>query len=245
MDRALVWFSCGAASALAARLAVHKYGERAEVLYCDTLAFEHPDNRRFLLDVERWIQRPIKILKSTEYEDIYDVFTRTRYLVGNKGARCTTEMKKVVRHNYERPNDIHVFGFTSDEAQRAADFKERNFDMTCDFILHAHNITKADCFRILQEASIELPYMYKLGYRNNNCIGCVKGGMGYWNKIRVDFPHYFEKMARLERELKRTILKDRRGGKTKRMYLDELEPGRGNYALEGDIECGVTCQKAK
>lgn len=30
--------------------------------------------------------------------------------------------------------------------------------------------------------------MYDLGYANNNCIGCVKGGIGYWNKIRIDFP---------------------------------------------------------
>ena len=32
-----------------------------------------------------------------------------------------------------------------------------------------------------------------MGYNNNNCIGCIKGGMGYWNKIRVDFPEVFEK----------------------------------------------------
>ena len=30
--------------------------------------------------------------------------------------------------------------------------------------------------------------MYDLGYPNNNCIGCIKGGMGYWNRIRKDFP---------------------------------------------------------
>ncbi len=37
--------------------------------------------------------------------------------------------------------------------------------------------------------------MYDLGYPNNNCIGCVKGGMGYWNKIRKDFPEVFQKRA--------------------------------------------------
>ena len=36
------------------------------------------------------------------------------------------------------------------------------------------------------------PLMYDLGYPNNNCIGCVKGGMGYWNHIRKDFPEVFE-----------------------------------------------------
>lgn len=34
MGRYLAWFSCGAASAVAAKRAVEKYGERCEVLYC-------------------------------------------------------------------------------------------------------------------------------------------------------------------------------------------------------------------
>lgn len=72
MSRVLAWFSCGSASACAAKLAVEKYGDRCEVLYCDTLAYEHPDNLRFLTDVERWVGKPVKILKSAEYSDIYD-----------------------------------------------------------------------------------------------------------------------------------------------------------------------------
>lgn len=96
MNRVLAWFSCGSASAYAAKLAAEKYGELCEVCYCDTLAHEHPDNRRFLADVERWIGKPIKILKSAEYTDIYDVFERTRWLIGNKGAtRVVTKMNRM------------------------------------------------------------------------------------------------------------------------------------------------------
>lgn len=54
-DRVLSWFSCGDASAVAAKLAVEKYGDRCEVLYCDTFAFEHPDNRRFFNDTQQWL----------------------------------------------------------------------------------------------------------------------------------------------------------------------------------------------
>ena len=50
--------------------------------------------------------------------------------------------------------------------------------------------------------------MYKLGYNNNNCIGCVKGGIGYWNKIRVDFPAEFDRMAELERKIGHAVLKE-------------------------------------
>lgn len=239
--RILAWFSCGAASAVAAKIAVAKYGNNCEVCYCDTLKWEHPDNARFMADVERWIGKRITVLRSEKYADIYDVFRKTGWLVGEKGARCTTELKKIPRKDYQRADDLHVFGFTADEAQRIADFRNDNFELALEFPLQHFRVTKADCYRYLAQAGIELPTMYKLGYKNNNCRGCVKGGMGYWNKIRVDFPDVFERMAKLEREMGVTILKDRRGGKTIRLYLDELEPGRGRYEREKEIECGVSC----
>lgn len=66
-QRIVVWFSCGAASAMAAKLAVEKYGERCIVVYCDTSKSEHPDNLRFLADVERWIGKPVLRIRSEKY----------------------------------------------------------------------------------------------------------------------------------------------------------------------------------
>ncbi len=241
----VVWFSCGAASAVAAKLAVEKYGPRCVIAYCDTLAFEHPDNRRFLSDISGWLGTPITILHSTEYADIMDVFKRTRWLVGNKGARCTTEMKKNVRKEFQEPDDVQIFGFTVEEETRIARFKAENFEVTAEFILRDAGVTKAECYTRLREAGIELPMMYRMGYRNNNCIGCVKGGIGYWNKIRRDFPADFARMAAVERDIGATILKDRRGGQTKRIYLDELDPTLGRYMSEPDIECGVICESSQ
>ncbi len=242
LPRVVVWFSCGAASAVAGKLAIEKYGkERVTVAYCDTLRYEHPDNRRFLDDVSRWYDLPIQLLKSSEYTDIMDVFRRTRWLVGNKGARCTTELKKNVRKEFQLPDDIQVFGFTSDEKARVERFKTENFEVIGDFLLLDQGVSKRECYRRIREAGIAMPEMYKLGYKNNNCIGCVKGGMGYWNKIRRDFPEDFERMAKLEREIGATILKDRSWGVTSRVYLDELDPSAGRYNEEPDIECGVVC----
>ena len=72
-SRVLAWFSCGDASAVAAKLAVEKYGDRCEVLYCDTFAYEHPDNRRFFDDVQRWIGREIKVLRSEKKLEYYAI----------------------------------------------------------------------------------------------------------------------------------------------------------------------------
>jgi 3'-phosphoadenosine 5'-phosphosulfate sulfotransferase (PAPS reductase)/FAD synthetase len=230
--RILAWFSCGDASAVAAKLAVEKHGDRCEVLYCDTFAYEHPDNMRFFADVERWLGRPIKVLRSLRYADIYDVFRKTKFLRGPNGARCTTELKKNVRKEYQRVDDIHVFGFTADEQHRVTRFKKENPELYAEFPLIEHGITKTECHARIRAAGIELPAMYKLGYHNNNCIGCVKGKKGYWNKIRRDFPDAFDRMAALERELNFALCG---------VFLDSLPSDAGRYKDEPNIECGVLC----
>jgi hypothetical protein len=230
--RTLVWFSCGVTSACVAKLVSKSY-LNVEVLYCDTLAYEHPDNKRFMHDVSEWIGQEIKIIRSEKYTDIYDVFNKTGWLVGNGMAKCTQELKIKVREQYMKPEDIHIFGFTVEEAKRIERFKQNNPDLYCIFPLQYLNMNKQDCFNMLIKAGIEIPMMYKLGYKNNNCIGCVKGGKGYWNKIRVDFPDSFERMAKQERKMGVKIFKD--------VYLDELPKDAGRYKSEYEIECGIGC----
>lgn len=239
--RVLSWFSCGSASALAAKFTIDKYRNHAQVLYCDTLKYEHPDNRRFLKDVQTWIRSPIKILKSDKYSDIYDVFDKTGWLVGPGGARCTTELKKKVRQKYERPGDIHVFGFTVEEIHRKERFLKENPELIAEFPLIDRNVTKKMVHQHIADARIRQPAMYRLGYQNNNCIGCVKGQAGYWNNIRQDFPKVFEKMAKQERKMDVAINKKYVDGKRIRVFLDEMPEDMGRGIKEPDIECGVLC----
>jgi len=246
MSRVLCWFSCGAASAVAAKMAVEQYGDLCEIVYCDTLKFEHSDNLRFLNDVERWLGKPVKLLRSEKYSDIYDVFDKTGWLVGPGGARCTTELKKLVRRKYQRDDDIHVFGFTVEETKRTTQLIMGEPDLHCDFILHRNGVSKLDTLHRLADAGIALPAMYRLGYKNNNCIGCVKGQAGYWNKIRVDFPDAFYRMALQERKMNVAINKSYAGdGLRKRVFLDELAPDAGRMDIEPDIECNVLCSVAE
>jgi 3'-phosphoadenosine 5'-phosphosulfate sulfotransferase (PAPS reductase)/FAD synthetase len=199
--RVVAWFSCGASSAVAAKLAIEHYGRDAvEVAYCDTSASEHPDNARFLSDVERWLGKSIAKLHSPFYRNIYDVFRGVQYLRGQHGAPCTTHMKKNVRKAFQRDSDIHVFGYTVDEIGRRDIFVEANPTLVCAWPLIHHGYTRERCLNALKSAGVEIPAMYRMGYRNNNCIGCVKVGSGYWNKIRVDFPETFKQMSAMERE---------------------------------------------
>jgi hypothetical protein len=230
--RVLVWFSCGAASACAAKLAREQY-PNAEVLYCDTLKYEHPDNQRFIADCERWLNVEVKLLRSTKYEDIFDVFDKTGWLVGRQVARCTIELKRAVREAYQQVGDVHVLGLSHDEPRRIAQFERDNPEIYLWWVLDEAGMTKQDCLDMLNRSGVELPAMYRLGYRNNNCIGCVKGGKGYWNKVRRDFPVTFERMARQERKMNARIFPD--------VWLDELAPNSGRYESELVIQCGVTC----
>lgn len=242
--RLLCWFSCGAASAANAYLALQDLRDRftIKVVHCDTLAPEHPDNARFKAQVECWLGTRIVTLRSSDYSMPAEVFRKRKFIFKpNEGAPCSTELKKLPRLAYQRPDDTHAFGFTAEEGDRILDFRLHNPDLSLVWPLAFHGYGKQDCFRLLQRAGIDLPALYKLGYQNNNCIGCVKGGMGYWNKIRIDFPEKFAEMAALERELGFAMLTDRRGGKRVPLFLDQLEPGTGRYDSEPPISCGPAC----
>lgn len=237
-ERVVVWFSCGAASAVAAKLARELCYPSPFVVYCDTMKAENADNARFMADVSRWINCPITIIKSDKYDSVDDVFERERYMSGVAGARCTVEMKKVPRMKFQRADDIHIFGYTLDEGKRIKQFERNNPELTLKWILRDNFIRKEDCYRILEQAGIELPEMYRLGFEHNNCWGCVKAtSPGYWNKTRIHNPEVFARRADQSREIGARLVKL----KGVRIFLDELPANVGMDEPDGDIECGPYC----
>lgn len=235
--RVISWFSCGAASAVATVLAAVKYPQ-LEAVYCRVME-EHEDNLRFLDEFVRVTGIPVKTIVNEQHQgSIYSVFEKRGYIKNQHGAPCTMILKKDMRKAYQRPGDIQIFGYTVEEQDRADRFIDANNDVNEDFILISEKITKHDCYRHLRHLGIKLPVMYQLGYSNNNCVGCVKGGMGYWNKIRKDFPDRFDRMARLERTIGHAVNKDEKGP----VYLDELAPTRGRFKQDMPADCGFTCE---
>lgn len=245
MPRIVCRFSCGAASAVATKLILGKYDREDVVITYSDPGSEHEDNKRFLADCQRWFNHPIETLRSSEYKDTWDVFEKERFLVGHQGAKCTGVLKRAPTYEFQQPGDILVFGYTFEEKARAASFRSQNFEQPLLTPLIDAKLTKLDCMAMVLRAGIDLPVMYLLGYNNNNCIGCVKGGMGYWNKIRVDFPEVFERMAALQRELGpgSYFWRERKTGV--RISLDDLHPDRGNHKTEPNIECSLMCHTAE
>jgi hypothetical protein len=232
--RVLAWFSHGACSAVATKLALEKYGPDIEIVSIDP-GRESDDNPRFRAACEEWFDHEIKVIRSEKYVDHIDVAKRTGYINGPAGARCTAELKKAVRHAYERPDDLHVWGYASDKRDfdRATNFALNNPVTDSWFPLIERNLYKRHCLAMVERTGITLPEMYRKGYVNNNCIGCWKGGKGYWNKIREDFPEVFAEAAAVEREKNHSAING--------TFLDELEPGTGRYKPE-EIACDLNCQ---
>ena len=245
--RTVAWFSCGAASAVVAKLLADEAQAGAlpgplEVVYIQPgrrgeTGGEHPDNARFRRDVEAWIGRPIRVLCNDAYEDHFDAALTRGYIKGPRGALCTRELKREVRMGFERPDDVQAFGYTLDEADRADRFRLNNPAVTLRTPLIESRLDKADCLGLLFREGIEVPVMYRQGYDHNNCVGCFKGGMGYWNRVRRDYPEAFETASAVERAVGHSILKDEDGP----VWLDELDPERGRMEDEPPISCGLTC----
>ena len=210
-QRYISWFSCGAASATATKLAISEFGKDAVRIVRQDTGSEHPDNERFMAECQDWFGKEIEVHRSDKYVDIWDVFYRTRYLSGTKGAPCTAELKRKVAEGiieYGKGQQVEILGYTAEEQGRVEKFIAENTERKLYPILVERGLTKDDCLGFVDRAGIELPAMYKLGYPNNNCIGCVKAANGgYWRKIKQDFPDVFWRMAGLERGLDAAINK--------------------------------------
>lgn len=228
-------FSAGVSSAVATKLIIDEIDE----IHYIHIEDQHPDSMRFVVDCEKWFGKKVEILQSEKYDSVEDCCLKTGFLVGPMGASCTSRLKVHVRKEWEKKQEgeiCYVWGFDCSEREK------QRFLNRCDNMpeyshrapLIESSISKEHAHQILAASGIKRPYMYDLGYPNNNCLGCVKGGAGYWNKIRADFPEVFKRRARMEKKMGNSCM----NGK----YLDELNPEEGrNHQIILD-DCGLLCE---
>lgn len=234
------WLSAGVSSFVAGYLAKDTIDE---YLYID-IDDQHSDSMRFIKDCEKLIGKKVKILKSEQYKNVEEAVTAFNGFENRitHFAPCTNWLKKRVRKKWEQEHAdyeiTYVWGMDASEKNRAERIQETMIEYEHEFPLIEAGLSKQDVHGICERLGIKRPLMYDMGYNNNNCVGCVKGGMGYWNKIRIDFPAVFESRAALERKVQNTILKEADGTP---IYLDELQPNRGRMSDEISTECNLFC----
>jgi hypothetical protein len=251
LTRIVSWFSAGAASAVSTKLLIAKLAKRHPQSYelavvRIVIPEESEDNDRFAADCEAWFGHPITNIQSQEYEGAEDVWIRRRYMSGTAGAPCTRHLKRDVRKKFEaefKP-DMQVFGYTSEERQRADRFRQEHpeIGLVCNLI--DAGLTKDDCFGMLARAGIELPLRYRQGFRNNNCKGCAKAeSLPYWQRTKMFDPETFARRAALSRELGVRLIK-LGSGERERLFLDEMPDGEPD-ANEPDLDCSLMCVLAE
>lgn len=244
-DTIVCWFSCGAASAIALQQTIKMYGETCTIRAVNNpVSEEDEDNRRFMIDVGKWLGIEIEIATNSKWPTnaCVDVWEKKRFMSSPYGAPCTAELKKGARREWEQENEFDwlVMGFTPEEEHRADRFRkfERENLLTP---LIDNNLAKSDCFMRLMDAGIALPNIYRRGYPNANCIGCVKSSSPtYWNHVRKEDPEVFKQRATQSRDIGAKLVKY----KGERIFLDELDQDAyGGKMKDLNFECGIFCEE--
>lgn len=240
-----VWFSNGAASAIALKLAIEIYGRSQVRAVNNPVAEEDADNLRFQADVSNWLDIEIERAANPKYAhaSAVKVWEQRGGMSFPNGAPCTVHLKKQARQHWEQANkvDWHVFGFTADEQKRHDNFVLSERPNVLPLLINA-GITKQNCTDMLTTAGIAPPRIYAEGYPNANCIGCVKAtSPTYWNLVRKTRPEIFDERAEQSRRLGVRLARH----KSKRVFLDELPAdakGRPLKSLKMP-ECGIHCEE--
>lgn len=241
MSRIVCNFSAGAASAVATKLVLQQHPDA--VIVTVEIEEEHPDNRRFRNDCEGWFGRNITVLRDRKYGgSVMRCWKERGFMKSRHGASCTASIKRAPLLAWGLPGDVQVLGFTAEEQGRADDWQDRHPDVQLITPLIELGLSKADCLAMVQRAGIELPAMYRLGFHNNNCVGCVKGGMGYWNRIREHFPERFAAIAQIQSQIGPSANLHVLDGKRISLLELPLDAGRHDEQMP---DCSLFCELAE
>lgn len=226
------WFSAGVSSAVATKLCIDKIDK---IIYTH-IDDQHEDTMRFVFDCENWFCKKIEILQSP-LKSVENACRSAGFVNSPYGASCTRLLKKRVRKEWELNQTeslTYIWGFDERERERARRVEETMSEYTHIFPLIENHIDKQTAHGMIVKAGIKRPKMYDMGYPNNNCLGCIKGGGGYWNKIKIDFPEVFKKRAEMERLIGGKVFKD--------FYLDEMPEDYGRNLKAIVPDCGLFCE---
>jgi hypothetical protein len=247
--RIVVGFSGGVTSAWCAGWALRTFPQEEVILLFHDTKGEHPDTYRFIREMGEALGHPI--VERSDGRDVFQVFEDEGFLGNNQNAMCSRILKleqsdQFIAELKSAGHDVvKVLGFSKGETERIQRMTARaardGYEVR--YPLAEQDVSKQTCVDWCQLTMKVCPSEMYLDFEHANCIGCVKGGMAYWMKVREKFPETFHRFARLEREYGHNILRGGGAGR-KHYWLDELpeQTKRKVYPREavtiGPCECG-------
>lgn len=239
-------FSGGLCSFFAAKRIVDEHGPlNTTLLFADTLV-EHVELYAFNDKASAFLGVPITrvSLELTPWQ----LFRRERMIGNNRFPICSTKLKRELLNswmethfemNRNQPNflmqsGVCVLGFDWTEAHRTVEMREEHPAWDVRSPMQEGEIW--DKCRMQREAldlGFETPEIYRLGFPHFNCGGkCVRAGISHWVHLYHTLPHEYADWESQEWDTALylisegveplSMLKDRRGGVTKNLYLKDL-----------------------
>lgn len=251
----IISLSGGVGSAVAADRVINKYGAENVLLWFADTNWEHPDLYRFLDDLgRRW---NATIIKYKDGRTPLKVAEDRKIIPSNRIAPCTFELKIKPFENFiklaDKPATIYL-GLDWSEVHRQAAPK-KNYEQIAGVKVEYPLMWKPYDYSVFQTVrgwGIEIPELYKQGFKHNNCGGrCVKQGQGDWLRLLSHYPAEYLKVEGWEQDQRDkggaranySITKDQGGGTITALTLAELRQRKADKQLKdvGDMEDLFSC----
>ncbi len=214
---------------------------------------EDPDLYRFLDAQERYFGITIERLKDGRTP--WDVMKDERYITLQGMAPCSNLLKRVpiereIARTYPQGTYTRVFGYEWSEIDRMDRLAAAVAPDPVWFPLNEPPyVDKCHIAAFLDTIGIAVPQLYTLGFDHNNCSAlCVKAGQAHWAMVYFTLPERYAYAEAKEEEVRQhlgkdvSILKDRRGGRTRPMTLrafrERLEANPDDYDKHEWGGCG-------
>lgn len=241
----IVFFSSGIASWVAAKRVVERYGASSALLvFADTL-IEDEDNYRFLHEAAKNTGAELVVLR--DGRDPWQVFKDDRFLGNSRLATCSKRLKQETcrkfLENFDHEITLHL-GIDWQEAHRTeaivAGWSPRKVEFP---LMWEPWLSRPDFFALAQKEGLKPPRLYDMGFAHANCGGfCVKAGHSAFAHLLKHFPDLYAYHEKKEQEMRDyldkdiAIMRDRRGGKSRPMTMEEFRLRKTPNPNQLDLE---------
>ena len=190
----IISFSGGCGSAIAAEMAVNKYGsDNVLLLFADSL-MEDESLYKFNKQVSEFLG--CTLITITEGRTPWEVFADAKYLGNTRIDPCSRALKRNFIRKWLKRNfcpeecNIHI-GIDCSEEHRLAPVCDNNKPYVYRSMLVENDvfIHPEDKIEWCVDRGIDVPTLYTMGFSHNNCGGfCIKAGLGHYKKLYEQFP---------------------------------------------------------
>ena len=239
----IVLFSGGCGSAYTAHLVSKEYDKKDIILLHTSTFAEHPDTKRFMNDVSKYIDIPITYFN--DGRTLWELIDQRDAMPNHHLPFCTQQLKQRQTEKYcnklkrEKQDFILYFGYGVEEYKRMqkqfARFQAKEIHVG--YPLIKNKIKSEDLKKIIiKDWGVCLPITYKI-LKHNNCLPCFKGGKKHFYLIWKYFVSYYMKAEEAEEKTSFTVFKDVSLKKMREGFEKELTFGFDDKIDTRDCFC--------